>query len=264
CLNMPSTTEKGNHGRNRILIIGGTGYLGKYMVQSSVSLGYPTYVFVRPTSLAPHSSKACVIQEFTNIGVHILQGFIDDHKSLVEAFKQVDIIISTLAVPQHNYQLNVIKAIQEVGNIKRFLPSEFGNDVDRVNALPPFQRVCDDKKKIRRAIEEAGIPHSFISANSFGAYFVDYILHPRQKPQPEEVVIYGDGMAKAVLNLEDDVAAFTIMVANDTRTLNKLVIYRPPRNIICQNELVTLWEKKTGTTLNRIFKQESEMIRLSE
>ena len=79
---------------------------------------------------------------------------------------------------------------------QRFIPSEFGNEVDRTDAaLPPFQRACDTKKKIRRAIEDA---YSFISANSFMAYFVDYFLHPRQKPHPGEVVIYGDGLTKGM------------------------------------------------------------------
>jgi len=65
-------------------------------------------------------------------------------------------------------------------------------------AFPPFQRFCDTKKKIRREIEVSGIPYSFISANSFMAYFVDYFLHPHQKPEPEEVVIYGDGLTKGM------------------------------------------------------------------
>ncbi|GLJ35047.1 hypothetical protein SUGI_0705350 [Cryptomeria japonica] len=69
---------------------------------------------------------------------------------------------------------------------------------------------------------------------------------------------------RSVFNLEDDVAAFTIMVANDSRTLNKSVTCRPPGNIISQSELVSLWEKKTGTTLKRVFVSESELIKLSE
>ena len=82
---------------------------------------------------------------------------------------------------------------------QRFIPSEFGNDVDRVEgAFPPFQKVCDTKKKIRRAIEESRIPYAFISADSFMAYFVDYFLHPHQKPKPEEVVMYGDGLTKGM------------------------------------------------------------------
>lgn len=251
---------------NRILIIGGTGYLGKYLAKASVAQGYPTFVLVRPSrATALDLSKEKLLQELKDNGVHILTGSLDDHNSLVDAIKQVDVVISAVAVPQHLDQLNIIRAIKEVGNIKRFLPSEFGTEVDRVDAaFPPFQRLCDTKKKIRRAIEDAGIPYSFIAANSFMAYFVDYLLHPRQKPQPGEVVIYGDGLTKAVMNLEDDIAAFTIMVANDPRTVNKLVIYRPPDNIMSQSELVSLWEKKTGRTFERVFLPEAEMVVLSQ
>lgn len=251
---------------NRILIIGGTGYLGKYLAKASVSQGNPTFVLVRPTkATALDSSKHILLQEFKDSGIHILEGSLDDHNSLVDAFNQVDVVISAVAVPQHLDQLNIIRAIKEVGNIKRFIPSEFGNEVGRVDsAPPPFQRVCDTKKKIRRAIEDAGIPYSFISANSLMAYFVDMLLQPRQEPQPGEVVIYGDGLTKAVMNLEDDIAAFTIMVANDPRTVNKLVICKPVDNIISQSELVSLWEKKTGRTFQRVFVPEAEMVVLSQ
>jgi len=178
----------------------------------------------------------------------------------------VDVVISAVAIPQHLDQFNIIRAIQDVGiaNIKRFVPSEFGNEVDTVEALPPFQRVCDIKKEISRATEEAGIPYTFFSANTYAAYFVDVFFHPRQKPQPEEVVIYGDGLTKAFMNSEVDIAALTIKMANDPRTMNKLVIYRPPANIISQSELVSLWEKKSGRSLKRVFVPETEMVGLSE
>jgi hypothetical protein len=66
------------------------------------------------------------------------------------------------------------------------------------------------------------------------------------------------------MNSEDDIAALTIMMANDPRTMNKLMIYRPPGNIISQSELVSLWENKTGRSLKRVFLPEAEMVRLSE
>jgi hypothetical protein len=46
--------------------------------------------------------------------------------------------------------------------------------------------------------------------------------------------------------------------------MNKLVIYRPAGNVMSQGELVSLWEKKTGRTLQRVFLPEAEMLRLSE
>ncbi|GLJ34628.1 hypothetical protein SUGI_0696490 [Cryptomeria japonica] len=50
--------------------------------------------------------------------------------------------------------LNILKAIKAAGNIKRFLPSEFGNEVDRIKTLPAFERINDIKKTIHRVTEE--------------------------------------------------------------------------------------------------------------
>ena len=40
----------------------------------------------------------------------------------MDAIKQVDVVISTVVVPQHLDQLNIIRAIKEVGNIKVHTP----------------------------------------------------------------------------------------------------------------------------------------------
>lgn len=81
---------------------------------------------------------------------------------------------------------------------QRFVPSEFGNEVDRVSGLPPFEALLANKRKIRRATEEAGISYTYVSANSFAAYFVDYLLHPHENR--DEVVVYGSGEAKGRFN----------------------------------------------------------------
>ena len=80
---------------------------------------------------------------------------------------------------------------------QRFVPSEYGNEVDRVaDALPPFQALLGHKKKIRRAIEAAGIPFTYVAANSLAAYFVDIMLHPHDRKNPQEVAVYGSGTTK--------------------------------------------------------------------
>jgi nucleoside-diphosphate-sugar epimerase len=58
---------------NRILIVGGTGYLGKYLAKASVSQGYPTFVLARPATAATHdSSKEKLLRELKDNGIHIL------------------------------------------------------------------------------------------------------------------------------------------------------------------------------------------------
>ncbi|KAF9679113.1 hypothetical protein SADUNF_Sadunf07G0106200 [Salix dunnii] len=249
--------------KNKILIFGATGYLGSYMVKASLSMGHPTYVYVRP--MKPHTSTASkldLLKDFESMGVTVYYGELDEQDKLVSAVKQVDVVISTLPVPQHLDQLKIINAMKEAGNIKRFVPSEFGNEVDRVSGLPPFETVLANKRKIRRASEAAGLSYTYVSANSFAAYFVDYLLHPREKR--EEVTVYGSGEARAVLNSEEDVATYTVKAATDPRVANRVIIYRPPGNIVSQLDLISSWEKKTGQTLKKTHVPEEEIVRLSE
>ncbi|KDP42863.1 hypothetical protein JCGZ_23805 [Jatropha curcas] len=248
--------------KSKILIIGATGYLGKYMVKASISMGHPTFIYVRPLKPNSDPSKLQLHKDFQSLGVTVFQGDLEEQEKLVSVVKQVDVVISTLAVPQHLDQLKLIAAIKDAGNIKRFIPSEFGNEVDRVSGLPPFEALLENKRKIRRAIEEAGICHTYVSANSFAAYFVDYILHPHE--EREELVVYGSGEPKAVLNYEEDVAAYTIRAAIDPRVANRVIIYRPPGNIVSQLDLISSWETKTGRTFKKIHVPEEEIVKLSE
>ncbi|MBA0569322.1 hypothetical protein Golob_006758, partial [Gossypium lobatum] len=74
--------------KSKILIFGGCGYLGKFMVKASVSLGHPTFVYTRP--LNPHppnapTSKFLLLKDFESMG-----GELDEHEKLVSVLKQVD------------------------------------------------------------------------------------------------------------------------------------------------------------------------------
>ncbi|KAL5776321.1 hypothetical protein ACOSP7_009247 [Xanthoceras sorbifolium] len=228
---------------SKILIFGGTGYIGKYLVKSL--------------------SKLQLHKEFNSMGVTIVQGELEEHEKMVSVLRQVDVVISALAFPQVLDQLKIIDSIKVAGNIKRFLPSEFGCEEDRVSPLPPFEALLETKRKIRRAIEATEIPYTFVSANGYGAYFVNLLLRPHDQQQ-DHIVVYGNGQAKAVLNYEEDIATYTIKVANDPRTYNKVVIYRPETNIISQLELISLWEQKTGRSFKRVHTPEEELVKLSE
>ncbi|GKB09231.1 isoflavone reductase [Tanacetum coccineum] len=72
--------------KSKILVVGGTGYIGKRIVKASLAQGHPTY-------------------------------------SLVDAVKQVDVVICTMSGVQfrsHNIllQLKLVDAIKEAGNVK--------------------------------------------------------------------------------------------------------------------------------------------------
>ncbi|KAM7517196.1 hypothetical protein LguiA_006779 [Lonicera macranthoides] len=247
--------------KSKILIIGGTGYIGKFIVEASAKSGHPTFALIREATLSD-PAKAPLIDNFKKSGVTLLYGDMYDHESLVKAIKQVDVVISTVGHMQLADQGKIIAAIKEAGNIKRFFPSEFGNDVDRVHAVEPAKSAFQIKAQIRRAVEAEGIPFTIVSSNCFAGYFLPTLVQPGVTAPPrDKVVILGDGNPKAIFNDERDIGTYTIKAVDDPRTLNKILYIRPPKNIYSFNDLVSLWENKIGKTLERTYVSEEQLLK---
>ncbi|CAI8599999.1 unnamed protein product [Vicia faba] len=249
--------------KSKILIIGGTGYIGKHIVEASAKAGHPTFALIRESTLSD-PAKADLLNNFKSLGVNLVPGDLYDHEKLVKAVKEVDVVISTVGHVQLADQVKIIAAIKEAGNIKRFFPSEFGNDVDRVHAVEPAKSAFETKVQIRRAIEAEGIPYTYVSSNYFAGYFLPTLAQAGQfapPPPKDKVFIYGDGNPKAVFNKEDDIGTFTIRAVDDPRTLNKILYIKPPKNIYSFNELVALWEKKIGKTLEKTYIPEDKLLK---
>ncbi|XP_062204529.1 isoflavone reductase homolog [Phragmites australis] len=244
--------------KSRVLVVGGTGYIGRRIVRASLAQGHPTYVLMRP-EIGLDIDKLQMLLSFKAQGARLLEASLDDHASLVAAVAQVDVVVSAMSgvhFRSHNLLLQhkLVEAIKEAGNVKRFIPSEFGCDPSRMgHALEPGRVSFDEKMEIRRAIEEANIPHTYISANCFAAYFCPNLCQMRTLlPPKEKVCVYGDGNVKVIFVDEDDVGTYTIKCVDDPRTLNKTIYLRPRENILTQNEVIMNWEKLSGKILEKI------------
>ncbi|XP_062159118.1 phenylcoumaran benzylic ether reductase Betv6 [Alnus glutinosa] len=247
--------------KSKILFIGGTGYIGKFIVEASAKSGHPTFALVRESTVSD-PVKGKLVEHFKSLGVTLLHGDLYDHASLVKAIKHVDVVISTVGHLQLADQVKIIAAIKEAGNVKRFFPSEFGNDVDRVHAVEPAKTAFATKVEIRRKIEAEGIPYTYVSSNYFAGYFLPTLAQPGlTSPPRDKITIFGDGHVKAIFNKEDDIGTYTIRTVDDPRTLNKIVYLRPPKNIYSFNELVALWEKKIGKTLEKTYVSEEKILK---
>lgn len=244
--------------KSRVLVVGGTGYIGRRIVKASLENDHPTYVLLRP-EIGLDIEKLQMLLSCKAQGARLVEASFDDHRSLVAAVKQVDVVVSAMSgvhFRSHNLllQLKLVEAIKEAGNVKRFLPSEFGVDPARMgHALEPGRVTFDEKMQIRRAIEEANIPHTYVSANCFAAYFCANLCQLRTLlPPKEKVHVYGSGNVKAIFIDEDDVAMYTIKSIDDPLALNKTIYLRPRENILTQNELIAKWEKLSGKALAKV------------
>lgn len=57
--------------KSKILIIGGTGYIGKFIVAASARLGHPTFALIRESTVS-NPSKSGIIESFKSSGVSLV------------------------------------------------------------------------------------------------------------------------------------------------------------------------------------------------
>ena len=109
-------------GKSKVLIVGGTGYLGKRLVKASLAQGHETYVLYMP-EIGLDIEKLQLLLSFKEQGARLVRGSLNDHQSLVNAVKLVDVVISAIAGVHFRghhilLQLKLVDAIKEAGNIK--------------------------------------------------------------------------------------------------------------------------------------------------
>ncbi|KAF2907327.1 hypothetical protein DAI22_12g089000 [Oryza sativa Japonica Group] len=128
--------------KSRVLIVGGSGYIGRRIVAASLAEGHPTFVLLRP-EIGLNIDKLQILLAFKAQGARLLEASLDDHDGLVAAVRQVDVVVSAMSGVHHRshnilLQLKLVKAIKEAGNVKTYWM-----DADVVTAFE-LSRAIDD------------------------------------------------------------------------------------------------------------------------
>ncbi|KAE8705182.1 putative pinoresinol-lariciresinol reductase 3 [Hibiscus syriacus] len=139
-------------------------------------------------------------------------GSLHDERSLIEAVMQVDVVICS--IPSKH-------ALDQKLLIKKFIPSEFGVDPDKIQITDLDNQFYSRKFEIRRLIVAEGIPYTYICNNLFMSYLLPWLAQLGLKSPPrDKVTIFGDGNTEAIFVKDVDVSACTISAIDDPRTLN--------------------------------------------
>lgn len=147
---------------------------------------------------------------------------------------------------------------------QRFVPSEFGLDADRSDAVEPARSMfITNKAAIRRAVEAAGVPYTYVLVGYFFGYGLPSIgqVVVDQAPPVDKALVLGDGDTKLVFVDEADIVTYTVLAADDPRAENKTLRIVPPANTLTHNELLALWEEKTGKTFQRVHLPEDAVLK---
>ncbi|GKV43910.1 hypothetical protein SLEP1_g51146 [Rubroshorea leprosula] len=127
--------------------------------------------------------------------------------------------------------------------------------------MQPGLNMYNDKRRIRRTIEQLGLSYTYICCNSIASWPYHDNTHPSEVLPPlDQIPIYGDGTVRAYFVAGSDIGKFTMKTVDDMRTLNKSVHFRPSGNLYNMNELAALWEMKINRTLPRVTVAEDDLV----
>ena len=88
--------------------------------------------------------------------------------------------------------------------MQRFFPSEFGHDVNRADPIEPGLTMYNEKRSVRRFLEESGVPFTYICCNSIASWPYYDNIHPSEVLPPMDFFqIYGDGNVKGKQTVGD-------------------------------------------------------------
>lgn len=132
-----------------VIIAGATGYTGLAFTRAfanAVADPYSSitkvYALVEQSSLSDPAKVPSIHAALDIPNVEIITASFDNPESLMEALKDVDIVVSTLAgedgIPS---QLSLIEAAKIVG-VKRFVPSDYATDARTTPLRPLMDLVC--------------------------------------------------------------------------------------------------------------------------
>ncbi|CAD5171287.1 leucoanthocyanidin reductase-like isoform X2 [Musa acuminata AAA Group] len=249
------------------LVVGGTGYIGRFVAEAGLALGHALYVLVRTFGPFVSPSRAATAAALREKGAIILEGSVDDKDFMEKTLREnnIHVVISAVGGESILDQLCLLDAIQAAGTVKRFLPSEFGHDIDKANPVEPALSLYNRKRRVRRAVEAAGVPYTYICCNSIAGWPYHDNKHPSKAAPPlDRFVIYGDGSVRAFFVAGSDIGKFTMRSAFDSRTVNRAVHFRPTCNCVSLNEMASLWERKIGRTLPRVRFTEEDLLAIAK
>ncbi|ORX88602.1 NAD(P)-binding protein, partial [Basidiobolus meristosporus CBS 931.73] len=229
-----------------VLIFGASGYVGSSILKELLrSPKFEVSAFVRTGG-----------SKVNMPGVKIVEGDLDDHRSLVMALTGVNTVIIALSRAGLESQLQILSAAKEAG-VRRFVPSDFGYhytlEIDGYNGpyVHPFVKA---KKSIRQAIQQAGLEYTIV----YNGNFIDFASQAwapflnGENPDHVKAVIPGDGKAKVEWITVVDTARYLVASLSDSISKNaELYLSGDYKSY---NEVVDLYEKYSGKRVEREYK----------
>jgi len=173
--------------KNKILLAGATGYLGRFIAEELVEKGYDVKIVVR--------NKEKIDLKEQNLT--ILEAQVTQPETLKEICKNIDVVISTVGITRQkdgltymdvDFQSNVnlIDEAKKRG-VKKFIYISVLNG-EKLRHL----KICEAKEKLGDYLKSSGMDYCIIRPNGFFSDMKDFL----KMAKTGKVYLFGDGKLK--------------------------------------------------------------------
>ena len=219
--------------KEKVLLAGATGYLGRFITQELIDRGYETKIVVR--------NKEKVKLNAPNL--EIIEAQVTKPESLKDICKNVDIVISTVGITRQkdgltymdvDYQANanLIDEAKKSG-VKKFIYISVLNG-EKLRNL----KICEAKEKLGDYLKTSGLDYCIVRPNGFFSDMADFL----KMAKGGKVYFFGDGKLKLNPIHGKDLAKEVVNAINQEK--KEINIGGP--DLLSQNEIAELALKAYG------------------
>ncbi|KIV86805.1 hypothetical protein PV11_02393 [Exophiala sideris] len=199
----------------KLLIIGATGLIGKFITEALVQNKSKFDRIAILTSSATVQNKAQEIENLKKEGVDIIVGDVTNSKDVVEAYRDIDTVISAVGRNVIEHQVELIRLANESDTVHRFFPSEYGTDIE-YSPASANEKPHQKKLIVRAAIKKCDkLDYTYVVTGPYA----DLCLGPMMGQlgsfdvKKKEAVLLGDDDIKTSYTTMRDVGKLVTLAA---------------------------------------------------
>ncbi|KAI4993756.1 hypothetical protein ZWY2020_008069 [Hordeum vulgare] len=221
------------------LIVGATGYIGRFVAEACLDSGRRTFILVRPGNACP--ARAASVDALLRKGAFVVEGRVDgkDGKRSVETALRahgIEVVISVMGGANILDQLQPHQGHQAASTVKvrtrGFCRRSSGTTWTGRGRWGPGWG-SEEKRRVRRAAEAAGVPTPTSAATPSPAGPTSTTCtRPRCARRSTASRSTATAPSEAFFVAGTDIGKFTVKAAYDARSVNKAVHFslQPPQH----------------------------------
>ncbi|KAH8650934.1 putative isoflavone reductase like protein [Tricladium varicosporioides] len=241
--------------KENLLMFGATGYIGAFIINKIVENKASFGRIAIFTSSGTVESKADDIQNLKNRGVEVIVGDVTKSDEILKAYQGIHTVISAVGRNVIAQQIDWIKLADESPSVKRFLPSEYGTDIE-YNETSATEIPHQQKLKVRAALRDTkSLDYTYIVTGPYAdasgpAYLGALPLHAdtgSYNVKDRSAVLIGDGNGKVSLTTCTDVGRLVVKALLHPKESQKKAL-RVNSFTTTPASIVAEFERQTGET----------------